>query len=42
MAEDARATEPMPLGAKLWVAGVCVMLLLAGGGHSERILPRDR
>ncbi len=29
MADEARSTEPMPLGAKLWVAGLVVMLLLA-------------
>lgn len=32
MAADARATEPMPLGAKVWVAGLCLMLLAAGTG----------
>jgi hypothetical protein len=30
MAEETRVAEPMPLGAKLWVAGLLVMLLAVG------------
>lgn len=38
MADEARTTEPIPLGAKLWGAGLCLMLLAGGTGIATNVL----
>ncbi|MFO8081169.1 MAG: hypothetical protein R6V07_12825 [Armatimonadota bacterium] len=41
MAHESPSTEPMPLTAKLWIAGFVVMFVLAGSAHfAARHVPK--